>query len=308
MSLLKPIIITLLLLFISGPLLSQDTSILFQEGFESGDFSNWNEQGLALIYETDCHSGNYCAEYDFNRTYGIQYVTFDETFEKAYLSFWIKFDDDFMFGLEAPGGKHLVRFYDLSGASPVPQMDTGWGPTSQYSFMFFTRDGDSSFTYRIPNPFTPGIWQYYELYFEFNDPGLSNGNLEFFVDGVSVLKEENIVLRDGVNSSVEFDTLAFTNYDNGYHPDEYPRYWIDDILLMKTIPDEKPLDDTGTSDGAEASDGNPEPDLIQSRNDPVTGGCGLSDIRNKATFNYSLVLLILLLSLSLITFKNRGKI
>lgn len=268
--------IIFIMLLILSYLTALHAEVLFEDSFESGNFNAWTEQGTAVIWDSDCHLGDYCAEYDFNRSYGIHYVKLETSFEAAYLSFWIKFDEDFKFGLDSPGGKHLVRFYDLDGISPVPQMDTGWDPDTNYSIIFFTRDGEDNFVYRFPNPFRPGVWQHYEIYFGFNDPGEANGFITFSVDGEDILKEEDIILRDGINESVEFDTLAFTNYDNGYYPGEYPRYWVDDVLLATTpVSDDISDDGTGTSGG---------------------GGCGI--IRSSKRSEPFLVTMLIILIIS----------
>ncbi len=223
---------------ISFSVASLSSNVLFEDDFESGDFSAWTEvDAPTSIVSSNCHQGNYCALRTFPDPHRNLEVRLDETFDEAYLSYWVKFSPEFAFGIPWSGGLHFVRFWKW-----VPpyyyssdHMDTEWGYDSgSFGFVFFRNDADDVTSYYVDQPFSNNVWQHIEVYFKLNDAGQSNGVFRWWLDGQLMVEDTSAVLRSGSTANLVYDVLAFTNYDHGNDPSEY--YYLDDVLLLSEMP------------------------------------------------------------------------
>ena len=247
---------------------------LFIDDFETGDFSKWKEYEPTMdsILSSGCIQENYCALRDFSgASYDAMVAMTSRTFDEAYFSFWLKLSPNFDFGIRPPhtGGTHFFRFYAPPDDGYIAQLDTGF---SGFLTINFYMGDDVEYDYIIPEDrFKLDEWQQLEMYIKLNTEaavgGKSNGILKFWVDGEIVIDREDAYMRGDL--SIEFDSLAFTNFDDPY-VDGTPYWIIDDIVLLSGMPD-----------SPEAGNGS-EPDEIDENGSDdmkVSGGCGF--LRNE---------------------------
>ncbi len=227
---------------ISFSVASGSVNVLFEDDFESGDFSAWTEADAPTsIVSENCYKGNYCALRTFPNPHRNLEVVLDETFDEAYLSFWVKFSPDFTFAQPWTPGVHFVRFWKW-----IPpyyyssdHMDSGWGQNNgNFGFMFFRNNAAEVSSYYIDQPFSNDLWQHVEVYFKFNNAGQSNGVFRWWLDNQLMVEDTSAILRSGSTTDLIYDVLAFTNYDHGNDPSEY--YYLDDVQLLSTMPNITP--------------------------------------------------------------------
>lgn len=111
----KKVIFTILFLVFSSSFLKAQTS--FSDGFETGDFSNWNDNVGVVISNAYHHSGNYSAKYDgYSVTNKIVKTNSQTNYLKIdfylYATVFAEWNSYFQIG-----GNGLVWYYSITGHS-----------------------------------------------------------------------------------------------------------------------------------------------------------------------------------------------
>jgi len=87
--------------------------------------------------------------------------------------------------------------------------------------------------HNITNPisFVPGVWYEIQYMAQLNTPGQQNGELKLWVNGILVTSLQNLVLRDGSHSNIQFDHfMVGANYPPS-GPTQSQSSYIDDIVI-----------------------------------------------------------------------------
>ncbi len=166
-------------------------------------------------------------------------VLLDSSCRELTLSYRVKFDSSFVFkpgklpGLE--GGK-VVAGVKPNGSDGLVARLMYWqgGKLSLYLYypeqphgfgdILFTNGSDSS-TFC----FSVNRWYRVALHVKLNDIGVHNGLVYATVDGVEVLRKENIRFRD--IPSLGMDKLSFSVFANEIAPSKDEHIYFDDLVL-----------------------------------------------------------------------------
>jgi hypothetical protein len=142
------------------------------------------------------------------------------SYDYATLKFDVYFDEEFQW---AHGGKlHGIGSFNpvTGGRTKVPQ---DWsvrilfkenGVSGLYIYDESIAKWGNFVSTNIP-VFKKGIWQNVMLTISLNDVPASNGFAELFIDGVSVVKVDNLTLRGGIGKKSRISTILFNTFYGG---------------------------------------------------------------------------------------------
>lgn len=217
-----------------------------------GSKESWMNQ--AIITDREAHSGKRSLQisYSPNIISGGSAVWNLPGEPEYYLSYWVKFADDFDFnGSKKSGGKlpglgARDREGDLCSGGKTCTGDNGfsarymwrkngkatlylyhmnkpdkWGET----FDFESEDGSKKY-------FQPGKWHNLTQKVKINDSNRSNGEVDVWLDGEHVLTIDNLQF---VTNNQQIDTLYFSTFYGGHSSDWLPEskgysYWDDFVI------------------------------------------------------------------------------
>lgn len=95
-----------------------------------------------------------------------------------------------------------------------------------------------------PVVFVPGQWYEIQYMVKMNTPELQDGELKLWVDGTLVKHHKNLVLRDDLHSSIQFDRFMFgPNYPPSGPPQNQSNY-IDALVISTAYIDPASSDTT----------------------------------------------------------------
>ena len=238
------IIVTLLLCLYTTPAMA--ASIIFSEGYENG-LSNWHPFSQASsIVNNFARSGSSSLRSD--RSLGAPQTARSFTFpstRKLYLSFWV---------YVTPGSADMMgkwaRFITQGGGREA-QMEF-WATGQRAQMFWYTRhDGGQSCGITggpvgaSPGSLNKGQWNRFEVFIEYNDPGISNGRVRQWInrptntsiinaDAYKTADQRNVKFADSGQCGAVYETLHLpTGYSSGS-----PVIYFDDVELWDDLPEQ----------------------------------------------------------------------
>jgi len=238
-------------------------SIILQDGFESGDLSQWG-------FQSDAGSGRYSittdptrvksgthslqALYTTTNAYGMITRWFMPGYDEVYVKFNVLFEEGFQNLRPDGAGMH---FFVLAG-NRIDDSHSSWGkpaivpngtdyfyagldpeerslPTLQ-PFSYYTYWPDMSCCYGTmlfqPSPKTalvPGQWQEVVFHLKLNTIGQADGLQEVWINGVKKLGQQNMRWR--TTTDLRINEIRFDNYMRTAPQTEH--VWVDDVTVWR---------------------------------------------------------------------------
>lgn len=209
---------------------NQNPVKVFSDDFESGT-SKWTQFG-DKITSAIVHSGKGALHYD---GWPGTDTKFSPSTREVYFKFWWYLPTGFSFRFE--GGRHFWRLgLDQRGSQGGnQQFDTatsqrGNGDMDLHIFLGGTKAFNSAA--RLPT----GRWFKFEMYALLSDPGVANGIVKIWIDGVSQLNQTNVnLLATTANINAIFAT---TNYapTGVCKPSDICDWYMDDMEVWNGCP------------------------------------------------------------------------
>jgi len=194
------------------------TATLWNNGLDEKRASILDEAGNKFLRV------NYPSQQFGSTLGGVQFrVPFSRSYDELYFSYRLRFAKgfDFVKGGKLPGlvgGTSPTGCVSDKNGFSARNMWREGGAAVQY--LYFPQKvstcGDD-YEYRNgtnPQLFTPGSWQTIEHHLIMNTPGLHNGVLQAWVDGVQVLDIHNFLFREA-GASFGIDELYFSTFFGG---------------------------------------------------------------------------------------------
>jgi len=246
-----------------GPQPGPTAIIIIQDGFESGDLSQWG-------FQSDAGSGRYSittdptrvksgthslqALYTTTNAYGMITRWFMPGYDEVYVKFNVLFEEGFQNLRPDGAGMH---FFVLAG-NRIDDSHSSWGkpaivpngtdyfyagldpeerslPTLQ-PFSYYTYWPDMSCCYGTmlfqPSPKTalvPGQWQEVVFHLKLNTIGQADGLQEVWINGVKKLGQQNMRWR--TTTDLRINEIRFDNYMRTAPQTEH--VWVDDVTVWR---------------------------------------------------------------------------
>src|SRR6266571_5347341 len=245
----------------SGPQPGPTSTILIQDGFESGNLNSWTQDPAAGRYSlstdpTRVHSGNYSLQALYTPTNGYGLITrwFMPGYDEVYVKFSVMFQAGFENMRSDGNGMH---FFALCGNN-VNNNRSCWGQAAVVpnGTDFFYAGLDPSYVQRDPTlrPFSfytywpdmsccygnlffespqmalvGGQWQEVVFHIKLNTIGQSDGSQELWINGVKVISVQNMRWR--TTTDLRLNEIIFFNYMPGGLQTQY--IWVDDVTVWR---------------------------------------------------------------------------
>lgn len=170
-------------------------------------------------------------------------------FTELYVSYWVKFSDDFTFTL---GGK----LPGLAGSEDVETNDNEfsgklmWRENGKMEFYLHPTssgvDGSSSsdagkirgwWNRDGQALLRKGQWEHVEIYYKLNTPGSSNGIMKGWLNGELKGQKNNVEFRGAGESNIKINHLFFSTFFGGnqsYAPTSPQYAWFDDFRVSSS--------------------------------------------------------------------------
>ena len=246
----------------SGPQPGPTSTILIQDGFESGNLNSWTQDpATAGRYSlssdpTRVHSGNSSLQALYTPTNGYGLIT--RWFMPGYDEVYVKFNVMFQAGFEnMRSDGNGMHFFTLCGNN-VNNNQSCWGQAAVVpnGTDFFYAGLDPSYVQRDPTlrPFSfytywpdmsccygnlffespqialvGGQWQEVVFHIKLNTIGQSDGSQELWINGVKVISGQNMRWR--TTTDLRLNEIIFFNYMPGGLQTQY--IWVDDVTVWR---------------------------------------------------------------------------
>jgi uncharacterized protein YjdB len=234
------------------------STIILQDGFESGDLSLWTQSPNTGRYSlsTDgarVKSGARALEalYTPSNSYGIITRWFMPGYDEIYIKFYVMFEENF----ENPG----MHFFTVCG-NRVDNQSSCWGKAAQvpngtdyfyagidpeynpqypilYPFHYYTYYpdmtccyGNRSYQDSPKTSLVGGQWQEVVFLIKLNTPGQYDGSQTLWLNGVKKIDVQNMRWRDTYD--VTLNEIRFDNY-MAVGPSKTEHIWVDDVMVWR---------------------------------------------------------------------------
>ncbi len=242
---------------------------VFQDGFESGDLSEWDNVATSRYTVTDdpdrVHSGGYALQGTippdegwgelnkwFLPGYGEIYVRFDVMFEKGFQN--LRSDGNGMHFFSVAGNRVDDRWSSHGQAGIVPDgsdffattvdPEHSYGDPALEPLGFYTYYPDMTCCYgnlflqdAPAVPLTDGVWHEIVVHVDAGTPGMSDGSQRMWIDGRLVIDVGGIRWRD--TDELRLNEIAVVNYMPGSPREQ--RIWFDNFLVTTEFPGTGPM-------------------------------------------------------------------
>ena len=230
-------------------------TIVFQEGFESGNYSSWTQKPASDRYSissdpTRVHSGGYSLQVLYTPTdlYGELVRWFMPGYDEIYVKFYVMFEEGFDHGphFVVVCGNNINDSGSCFGkAAVVPNgsdffyagIDPDYNGTEVLlPLSYYTYWPDMSCCYgnrfyqTAPQiPLVGGQWQEVVYHIKLNTPGQSNGSQTLWVNGVKKIDMQNMRWR--TTTDLRANMLRLDNWTSYVTKTEH--LWMDDITVWR---------------------------------------------------------------------------
>jgi hypothetical protein len=240
-----------------GPEPGPTATIIFQDGFESGTLSLWEQipaNGRYSVTTTAARvkSGTRSLQalYSPTNTYGMITKWFMPGYDEIYVKFYVMFEEEFEHSMHfltvagnriddksSAAGKAGVKpngtdfFY--AGVDPAEPPDPGLRP-----FSFYTYYPDMSCCYgnrfyqaSPKSALIAGQWQEVVFHIKLNTPGQYNGSQTLWIDGVKKIDVQNMRWR--TTTDLTLNQIRFDNWMNAGDVSQIQYLWVDDVTIWR---------------------------------------------------------------------------
>lgn len=234
-------------------------TIIFQDGFESGDLRDWTqdpENGRYSMSSDTAHSGAHSLQVLFtpSNAYGVLSRWFMPGYDDVYVRFYVMFQEGFQNQRPDSNGMHFLTMCGNNINDPK----SCWGkagivpngtdyfyaavdpeevdlPTLQ-PLLFYTYWPDMACCYgnvldqSSPKiPLVGGEWQEVVMRINMNNPGQYDGSQELWINGQQKIVQSNMRWR--TTTDLHVNNIRFDNYMERAPQIEY--LWIDDVTVWQ---------------------------------------------------------------------------
>ena len=240
----------------SGPQPGPTDTIIFSDGFESGNLNLWlqdpanNGRYSVTTDPARVHSGTRALEalYTPTNTYGMIFRRFMPGYDEIYIKFDVMFEEGFQHGphfLTVCGNRIDDGGSCFGRAGTVPNgtdffyagMDPDYvGDELLRPLSFYTYWPDMSCCYgnRFVQPapqisLIGGQWQEVVFHIKLNTPGQSNGSQTLWVNGVKKIDMQNMRWR--TTTDLRLNMIRFDNWTQAAPKIEH--VWVDDVTIWR---------------------------------------------------------------------------
>jgi hypothetical protein len=246
----------------SGPEPGPTATIIFQDGFESGNLSLWEQIPAYGRYSVTTNaarvkSGTRSLQALYTPTNGYGMITrwFMLGYDEIYVKFLVMFEEGFANMRDDGNGMH---FFMVAGnridnnrssfgtAGRVPngtdffyagldpeyiRRDPTLRPFSYYTYYPDMRCCYGNiFTQQSPKiALASGRWQEVVFHIKLNTPGQYNGSQTIWIDGVKKIDMQNMRWR--TTTDLTLNQISFNNYMPGGRKTQY--VWVDDVTVWR---------------------------------------------------------------------------
>jgi len=230
-------------------------TIVFQEGFESGNYSSWTQVPANDRYSissdpTRVHSGKYSLQalYTPTDSYGELVRYFMPGYDEIYVKFYVMFEEGFQHGPHflVVCGSTVTNSGSCFGKAAVVPNGTDFfyagvdpdfvGDDSLRPLSFYTYWPDMSccygnrFVQTAPQiPLIGGQWQEVVFHIKLNTPGQSDGSQTLWVNGVKKIDMQNMRWR--TTTDLRLNLIRFSNWTQSAPIVEH--VWVDDMTVWR---------------------------------------------------------------------------
>jgi uncharacterized protein YjdB len=241
-----------------GPEPGPTATIIFQDGFESGDLSLWQQIPNTGRYSVTTNaarvkSGTRALQtlYTPTNTYGAITRWFMPGYDEIYVKFYVMFEEAFEHSMHflTIAGNRIDDPSSASGRAGVVPNGTdffyaGVDPASPPNLMalspfsFYTYYPDMTCCYgnrfyQIAPAMTPlgGEWQELVMHIKLNTPGQYNGSQTLWINGVKKIDVQNMRWR--TTTDLTLNQIRFDNWMNTGDVSRIQHVWLDDLTVWR---------------------------------------------------------------------------
>src|SRR3989454_1012509 len=243
-----------------GPQPGPTAIIIIQDGFESGDLSQWG-------FQSDAGSGRYSLTTDPTRvksgthslqvlftptnTYGMITRWFMPGYDEVYVKFNVMFEENFdeSYGLHflTIAGNNINDQYSSWGKPAIvpngtdyfyagvdPEFVNGDAPLKPFHFYTYWPDMSCCYGNRFYQtapkiPLVSGQWQEVVFHIKLNTPGQSDGSQALWINGVKKIDVQNMRWR--TTTDLRLNEIRFDDYMSQGPKTEH--LWVDDVTVWR---------------------------------------------------------------------------
>jgi len=243
-----------------GPQPGPTAIIIIQDGFESGDLSQWG-------FQSDAGSGRYSLTTDPTRvksgthslqvlftptnTYGMITRWFMPGYDEVYVKFNVMFEENFdeSYGLHflTIAGNNINDQYSSWGKPAIvpngtdyfyagvdPEFINGDAPLKPFHFYTYWPDMSCCYGNRFYQtapkiPLVSGQWQEVIFHIKLNTPGQSDGSQALWINGVKKIDVQNMRWR--TTTDLRLNEIRFDDYMSQGPKTEH--LWVDDVTVWR---------------------------------------------------------------------------
>jgi hypothetical protein len=249
----------------SGPQPGPTSTIIFHDGFESGDLGLWEQIPPARRYSITTiparvKSGRRSLQalYTPSNGYGMITRWFMDSaggYDEVHVKFHVMFEEGFQNMREDGNGMHYFMVagnridnnrssFGTAGRTPngtdffyagldpeYIQRDPTLRPLSYYTYYPDMRCCYGNiFTQQAPKtPLVGGRWQEVVYHIKLNTPGQFNGSQTLWIDGVKKIDMQNMRWR--TTTDLTLNQISFNNYMPGGRKTQY--VWVDNVMVWR---------------------------------------------------------------------------
>ena len=159
-------------------------------------------------------------------------------YEELYLSYWVKFgnDFDFVLGGKLPGLSGSVSFIDRTYEWKGRLMWREQGKVEFYTHFAHDRERWWWNTEGFQATFIPNQWHHIEMHFRLNSPGNYDGLMEGWFDGQKAAYYDEVKFRDADETTNKISKVFFSTFFGGSSGDRWNATkdefaWFDEFII-----------------------------------------------------------------------------
>jgi hypothetical protein len=221
--------------------------VVFSDGFESGNTNLWSADGFrnkctasrTAVDGGGPHSGSYMAECNWNgilawndpAAYTTLQLSWWNYSREFLIRFWVRLSSD----VDHKIGSKLLRLFSPSGSDNMfldAQMESGGGPIY---IQWAQINGQLGPILYGSAPLGNGSWHKVEIYLKHNTPGLTDGTMRVWQDGV--VQHQAVNITSVTTGNHWYPMYFMSNWSNnpGWEHDANNHVYWDDVEVFSDL-------------------------------------------------------------------------